>query len=72
MIEKPIDQIVAIIVHQISFGISHQESDVVFDNEITLSGEYCQLKGLRKRLGDDIRAEAMPEAHIVIVPKKYP
>lgn len=75
MIQTPIDQILKPIIRnivlQITFRLSVKQPDA-FDNEITLSGEYCELKGLKKRLGDAIREEAMPEAHITIVPRKYP
>jgi rod shape-determining protein MreB len=75
MIQEPIDRIldaiVRTIVFQITSRLSVKQPDA-FDNEITLSGEYCELKGFKKRLGDAIREEAMPEAHITIIPRKYP
>jgi actin-like ATPase involved in cell morphogenesis len=75
MIQEPINQIlnpiIQTIVREIAFRISVKQPDA-FDNEIMLSGEYCELKGLKKRLGDAIRAEAMLDAHIVVVPRKYP
>lgn len=75
MIQKPIDRILDAIIRIIVFQITSRirvEPDIAFDNEIRLTGEYCELKGFKKRLGDAIRAEAMPEARIVVVPRSYP
>jgi hypothetical protein len=70
MIQEPIDQILDIIVTNIITQIRHQVSiaspDTPLDKQIVLRGEYSRLKGLDKRFEMNIRAEAMPEATIVI------
>lgn len=70
MISDPIDRVLTIIVAQVVRSIrrivSTRSSDLTFDNEIVLNGEYATLKGLDKRFEEALRAEAIPEAIIVI------